>query len=136
VIFLTTIAVTLVSDLLLGIAAGIVLKFILHMARGVSFSVLFNPKMSVVDATIRIEEAAVFSNFMPIKKKLISFDLSSRVTIDFQNCNFIDHSVIEILYHIKDDFEVAGGELIILGIDELKPVGSSKHPNAAQRRKK
>jgi MFS superfamily sulfate permease-like transporter len=135
VIFVTTIVVTLATDLLLGIAAGIVLKFIMHMARGVSFSVLFKPKMSVADATIRIEEAAVFSNFIPIKKKLISYDMTSRVTIDFQKCNFIDHSVIEILHHIKDDFKEAGGELIILGIDELKPVGNSKHPLAAQRRK-
>ncbi len=135
VIFVTTIVVTLATDLLLGIAAGIVLKFIMHMARGVSFSVLFKPKMSVADATIRIEEAAVFSNFIPIKKKLISCDMTSRVTIDFQKCNFIDHSVIEILHHIKDDFKEAGGELIILGIDELKPVGNSKHPLAAQRRK-
>jgi hypothetical protein len=55
--------------------------------------------------------------------------------IDFQKCNFIDHSVIEILHHIKDDFKVAGGELLILGIEELNPVGNSKHPLAAQRRK-
>jgi hypothetical protein len=30
---------------------------------------------------------------------------------------------------------MAGGELLILGIDELNPVGNSKNPLAAQRRK-
>jgi MFS superfamily sulfate permease-like transporter len=135
VIFITTIVVTLATDLLLGIAAGIMLKFIMHLARGVTFGVLFKAKMSVSGTTVIIEEAAIFSNFISIKKQLLSYDLTSRVTIDFQKCNFIDHSVIEILHHIKDDFKVAGGELLILGIEELNPVGNSKHPLAAQRRK-
>jgi MFS superfamily sulfate permease-like transporter len=135
VIFVTTIVVTLATDLLLGIAAGIVLKFILHIGRGVSLKVLFKPIMQAEGSTVEIHEAAVFSNFIPIKKKLLSFPLTSTVTINFRKCNFIDHSVIEILHHIQDDFKEAGGELVVLGIDELKPVSNSTHRKAAVRRK-
>jgi MFS superfamily sulfate permease-like transporter len=135
VIFVTTILVTLLTDLLVGIAAGILLKFILHMGRGVSFKVLFNPIIKAEGTAVEIHEAAVFSNFIPIKRKLLSFPLSSSVTVDFRKCNFIDHSVIEILHHIQDDFKEAGGELLVLGIDELKPVANSTHRKAAVRRK-
>jgi MFS superfamily sulfate permease-like transporter len=135
VIFITTIVVTLLTDLLVGIGAGILLKFLLHLGRGVSFKVLFKPIIRSDGHIIEIHEAAVFSNFIPIKKKLLSFALTDTVTVDFRNCDFIDHSVIEILHHIKDDFNEAGGELIVLGIDELKPVSNSKHKSAAVRRK-
>jgi MFS superfamily sulfate permease-like transporter len=136
VIFITTILVTLATDLLLGIGAGILLKFALHIARGVPFSVLFKPKMHAEGNVVTIEEAAVFSNFIPVKRKLLTYDLDKQVTVDFRKCNFIDHSVIETLHHMKDDFKVEGGEMIILGIEELRAVGNSKHPLAAVRRKK
>ena len=58
--------------------------------------------------TVAIYDAAVFSNFIPIKKKLLSFPLNNTVIVDFRHCNFIDHSVIEILHHIQDDFKEAG----------------------------
>ena len=135
VIFVTTIIVTILTDLLAGIAAGIVLKFILHIGRGVSFKVLFKPMMQAEGSTVEIHEAAVFSNFIPVKRKLLSFPLTSTVTVDFRKCDFIDHSVIEILHHIQDDFKEAGGELVVLGIDELKPVSNSTHRRAAVRRK-
>jgi MFS superfamily sulfate permease-like transporter len=136
VIFVTTILVTLVTDLLLGIAAGIFIEFALHIARGVPFSVLFKPKLRVEGNVVVVEEAAVFSNFIPIKKKLLEYDLKGHVTVDFRKCNFIDHTVVETLHHMKDDFTVEGGEMNILGIEELKSVGNSKHPLAAVRRKK
>jgi MFS superfamily sulfate permease-like transporter len=135
VIFITTIMVTILTDLLMGIGAGILLKFILHIGRGVSLKVLFRPIMHVEGQVIEIQEAAVFSNFISIKRQLLSFPLSSTVTVDFRKCNFIDHSVIEILHHVQDDFKEAGGELVVLGVDELKPVSNSKHDRAAMRRK-
>jgi MFS superfamily sulfate permease-like transporter len=136
VIFIATVLATLLTDLLVGIAFGILLKFLLHVVRGVPFSILFRPKMEVKGNTILIEGAAVFSNFIPIKKGVLSYSFSDSVTLDFTKCDFIDHSVVESLYHIKDDFMEEGGELIVLGVDELRPVGKSKHKFAAVRRKK
>ena len=136
VVFITTIIVTLATDLLLGIGAGIILKWMLHIARGVSLSRLFKAKMIVSDHIIVLEEAAVFSNFIPVKKKILSFPFASKVTLDVQKCHFVDHTVIETLHHLKDDFENEGGSLNIIGIEELKAVGKSKHHLAAVRKKK
>lgn len=134
-VFVLTIIITLATDLLLGIGAGILLKFLLHIMRGVPVSVLFKPGMQVMGHTVVVEKAAVFSNFIPVKKQLLSYDLQDHVTLDFTKCDFIDHTVIETLHHMHDDFKEEGGELIILGIDELKKVGNSKHKLAAVKRK-
>jgi MFS superfamily sulfate permease-like transporter len=135
VVFLTTILVTLVTDLLLGIGAGILLKWSLHILRGVPFHTLFKTKMNVVGQTITLEEAAIFSNFLPVKKKITNFSYSSIVILDLRKCHFVDHTVIDTLHHLKLDFENEGGELKIQGIDELKAVGNSKHHLAALRKK-
>ena len=134
-VFITTIIFTLATDLLIGIGAGIVLKLLLHLGRGVKFRSLFSAKSQIVGNTITVYNAAVFSNFVKVKNKIHSFEFTDDVILDLSDCVFIDHSVIETLYHIKNDFSTEGGSLTILGIEELKNVGSSTHHLAARRRK-
>ena len=134
-VFIITIIFTLATDLLIGIAAGIVLKLLLHLGRGVKFRSLFSAKSQIVGNTITVYNAAVFSNFIKVKNKIHSFKFTDDVILDLSDCIFIDHSVIETLYHIKNDFSTEGGSLTILGIEELKNVGSSTHHLAARRRK-
>jgi len=132
-VFIVTIIFTLATDLLIGIAAGILLKMILHMSRGVSLASLFNAKSKVEGHTITVEGAAVFSNFIKVKKQILKFPYNDHVVFDVRNCALVDHSVIETLHHLKDDFANEGGNLQILGIDEFKKVGKSKHHLAAVR---
>jgi MFS superfamily sulfate permease-like transporter len=127
VVFVVTILITLATDLLLGIGAGIVLKWIMHISYGVPFKRLFKAKMTVSGYTITLEDAALFSNFIPIKKKIQSFAYSAKVTLDLRKCNFVDHTVVETLYHLKDDFENGGGALIINGLEGMKGTEGIKH---------
>ena len=134
-VFIITIIFTLATDLLIGIAAGIVLKLLLHLGRGVKFRSLFSANSKINGNTITVFNAAVFSNFIKVKNKIHSFKFTDDVILDLNDCVFIDHSVIETLYHIKNDFSTEGGSLTILGIEELKNVGNSVHHLAARRRK-
>jgi MFS superfamily sulfate permease-like transporter len=127
VVFVVTILITLATDLLLGIGAGIVLKWIMHISYGVPFKRLFKAKMTVSGYTITLEDAALFSNFIPVKKKIQSFAYSAKVTLDLRKCNFVDHTVVETLYHLKDDFENGGGALIINGLEGMKGTEGIKH---------
>jgi MFS superfamily sulfate permease-like transporter len=136
VVFIITILLTLATDLLVGIGAGILLKFILHISRNVPLKRLFMPNFKVSGHTIYIEEAAIFSNFIPVKKKILSFPYSSHLTLDVTKCYLVDHTVIETLHHLKDDFTNEGGTLEIKGIEEFKAVGNSKHQMATVRKKK
>ena len=133
-VFVVTIVFTLATDLLIGIGAGILLKMILHVARGVSISSLFTAKSKVNGNVVSVQGAAVFSNFIPVKKQLLKFPYSKDVVLDVRKCVLVDHSVIEALYHLKDDFKNEGGSLTILGIDEFTNAYRSKHHLATKRK--
>ena len=135
VVFITTIIFTLVTDLLIGIAAGIIIKLILHLINGAPIENLFSAKTKIEGNKITVQGAAVFSNFIGIKKKIDQFPLTDSVIFDVRECKLIDHSVIENLHHIKDDFVTEGGSFKIVGIDEFKPATKSKHKLAAVKKK-
>ena len=111
------------------------MKLILHLVRGVSFSSLFSAKSKVENNTVILKGAAIFSNFIKVKKQLISLGYTENVTLDLTDCKLVDHSVIETLHHLKDDFHLEGGSLTIKGIGQFKNVGNSTHHLAARRRK-
>ncbi|PZV81563.1 MFS superfamily sulfate permease-like transporter [Algoriphagus aquaeductus] len=134
-IFLVTIVFTLVEDLLIGIAAGILLKVILHLLNGASLKTLFKAPVLVSsngnDYLIEIEQAAVFSNFLTIKKKLEEIPAGFNLTIDLKNTKLVDHSVMENLHRFQHEYEEHGGHVKIVGLDKHKPV--SDHHLAARK---
>jgi MFS superfamily sulfate permease-like transporter len=134
VVFIITIVVTLSTDLLVGIGAGILAKIILHLINGAPLKNMFTAKAKIEGHTINVQGAAVFSNLIGIKKKIDAFKLSDHLIFDVTKCKIIDHTVIENLHHIKQDFENAGGSFEILGIDEFKSVSKSKHEFSAVKR--
>ncbi len=131
-VFITTIIFTLATDLLVGIAAGIALKFILHISRGVSIGSLFNSRMTVSNNNIKVKGVAIFSNFIKVKNQILKFPYNSHVVLDVTECKLVDHSVIETLHHLKEDFESEGGKLEIKGIDEFKAI--TKHHLSVHRK--
>ncbi len=131
IIFLTTIIFTLATDLLVGIGAGIVIKIIFHLMHGAPLKNLFSSKAHIEGNVIKVEGAAVFSNLIGIKKQIAKFNYTDNVVFDVTACKLVDHTVIENLHHIKDDFENEGGSFTIKGIEEFRPATNSKHAFAA-----
>lgn len=126
--------VTLASDLLVGIGAGIVFKLGIHLYHGSPIKHLFNAKTVVEGNTIIVKGCAVFSNYIGIKKTIDGFQRSEHVIFDVSTCKLVDHTVIENLHHIKEDFENEGGIFEIKGLEEFKPVSKSKHQFSAVRK--
>jgi MFS superfamily sulfate permease-like transporter len=137
VIFLTTIFFTLFEDLLVGIAAGIVVKILFHLWNGAPLRALFKAPLSISfegnEYLVEIDRAAVFTNFIGIKNCLESIPRGFYVTIDLQNTRITDHSVMENLQHFKQDYEQSGGSVYITGLDEHIPF--SKHELASRKKK-
>ncbi len=138
-IFATTIVVVLMSDLLIGVAAGILLKMMIHMANGVPLRAMFKPFLEVqeVDANtsmIIANESAVFSNWIPFRRQIEQIGLIQHrnVIVDVSNAQLVDHSTIEKLQEMQRDFEQAGLRLELRGLDSLQPF--SKNLHAARRR--
>jgi MFS superfamily sulfate permease-like transporter len=134
-IFVTTIFFTLFEDLLIGIAAGMLLKIIIHIIKGAPMNSLFKAPTSISEADeevkIKIEKAAIFSNFIGIKKQLESLPHGKNVKIDLSNTAVVDHSVMENLHHFKRDYTKNGGTVTIAGLDNH--VSASSHVLAARK---
>jgi len=134
-IFLITIVFTLVEDLLVGIAAGVVLKMILHLAQGTPISSFFKTPTVVSfndnQYLVEIDKAAIFSNYLGIKRKLEEIPAGFQVTIDLKNTKLVDHSVMENLHRFQQDYEENGGTVKIIGLEKHTPV--SAHPLASRK---
>lgn len=135
VIFIVTIIVTVSTDLLVGVGAGILMKFLFHILNGVPFRSLFKAHYEISDQgkeyLLKINESAIFSNLLGFKKVLEPVDRSKKVVIDFSEAHLLDHSFMEYLHHLEDEFTHAGGSIVSTGFDRFKPF--SNHPLAARK---
>ncbi len=131
-VFLVTIVFTLVTDILIGIAAGVLAEVIVLIVSGASLSSLFKAQAEVAFLDNRYEvtvsRAAVFTNFLAIRNKLESIPVSSHITIRFENERIIDYSAMEQFLIFKTRYEREGGSVIIEGSDNYKAL-RKKHPN-------
>jgi MFS superfamily sulfate permease-like transporter len=129
-IFLVTIFFTLYQDLLVGIAAGIILQILINIVDWDLLRTLFVAP-TVVSFTddeylVEIDKSAVFSNYMGIKTKLEAIPPGFKVTIDLKNTKMIDHSVMENLHHFEHDYQESGGTVTIIGHENHTPISDHK----------
>ncbi len=136
VIFLTTMFVTIATDLLVGVALGLVMKMVIHLVNGVPFAGLFKPSVEeIVDServVLRVKHAAVFSNYLTIKKHILKHADAKLVVVDFDDARLVDHTVMEKLHEQEDLFKRAGRKLELCGLDGHKSL--SAHPLAARKK--
>lgn len=136
-VFLTTIIITLVEDMLVGVLAGVVVEFALHMWHGMSFRAAWKPSIAMdhsEDAICRItvRDAAVFTNWLHLKARINQLGPKADVTLDFSDVQLVDHSVMEKLHEMEMEFERAGGKLHVVGLDSH--LSLSKHPQASRKK--
>jgi MFS superfamily sulfate permease-like transporter len=135
-IFLVTIFFTLYEDLLIGIAAGIALKFIIHLISGAPIKSLFRAPVEISsneeNYLVTVDKSALFSNFLGIKEKLDEIPPMSNLTIDLQNTKLVDHSAMQSFYEFKRSYEADGGTVNIIGLDDHKP--NSNHELASRKK--
>ena len=138
-IFLTTLVVVLLTDLLIGVAAGIALKMVIHVSNGVPLHSLFKPFLEVQDVNadtslIVARESAVFSNWIPFRRQIEQLGLVQRrnLVIDLTDINLVDHSVMEKLQEMEQQFEQEGLRFEVRGLDSLRPLSADAH--AARKR--
>jgi MFS superfamily sulfate permease-like transporter len=137
-IFLVTIVFTLYVDLLVGIAAGIILKLAIHLFNGAPLSNLFKSPVTVSfnegQYLVQVERAAVFSNYLGLKAKLDAIPSGMNITLDFAHANLVDHSVMENIKHFSHSYEEAGGTFHVIGLDGHRAL--SNHELAARKKAK
>jgi MFS superfamily sulfate permease-like transporter len=136
VVFCVTILVTLMTDLLVGIGVGILVKLITQFILGVPLKSTFFAGTQTQNQTVLVTGAAVFSNWLGIKKQINKFATSSQLQLDLTQCNVVDHTVMDNLIHLSHDFENSGGKLEIVGLDVMIPTSKSNHALSTRKRDK
>lgn len=137
VIFTSTLIGVLATDLLVGIFIGIAVKMAIHFINGVSPMAMFFPDMTIEDQgegnmLVSVRKSAVFANWISLKKKLERIEEPSSITLDLSECRLVDHTVMENLHHMQEDFYHGGVKFEVVGLDDHKSF--SKHPLATRKK--
>lgn len=131
-VFVVTCVVVLATDLLIGIAAGIVLNLIIILAKGASLSSLFFVKATQKSDVLELEGVLSFANYLGLKKKIVTQDSVNHFVIDFSKVNFIDHNVMIQLQSLKEEWSRELKTLEFRNLDDLIP--ANEYPTAERRR--
>lgn len=137
--FLVTIIGVLATDLLIGVAIGILTKFTIHMLRGVRLNNLFKIHFVIEHQdentfVLSIVGAAIFSNFLPLKNAISALDNGKTIIFQLNNAYLIDHTVMEFIHDFQHNYEEQGGKCVFYGM-EYHDVYSD-HPLAARKMKR
>jgi len=134
VLMAVTAATVVLTDLLIGVGAGIVVGLVVALARGTSVGNLFRPRMQVQEGetiTATFRGALGFTNFVGVRSKLDALPRGRHVVLDFSEVQSIDHTVVERLHDFEEDYERSGGHVERHGTERLK--AETDHPLAAVR---
>ncbi|MBA3884513.1 MAG: SulP family inorganic anion transporter [Acidobacteria bacterium] len=137
-LMLITAFMVLLTDLLLGVATGIVLGLIWAVVNGASVRNLFKPSFDVRKGedqiTIELRKALGFHNFIPLRSTLDSLPPGKAVTLDFSGVHYVDPTVMERLHDFALSYAADGGTVHRVGDEAL--VADSVHEFATRTRLK
>lgn len=136
-IFVVTIISTLATDLLIGIATGIALEVVFHLWNGAPLGGLLRSDVTAVPegdtrVVLVVRRAAVFSNWLGLRKAIVGQgECKDEVILDLSDTRLVDHSTMEKLHELEEEFAHGGKRLTVIGLDAHVPL--SKHPYAARK---
>ncbi|MDA7501658.1 SulP family inorganic anion transporter [Chitinophagales bacterium] len=138
IFFVATLVITLMSNLLIGIFAGLLLVLLIHWLLSMMpiqeyFKGIFDSGSHVFtnkdgSYNMKIKGIANFLATLKIEALLERIQPGSKVTIDLSEAKLVDHSILEHLYDFQRSHIESGGTVIIAGID--KHASSSGHKMA------
>jgi MFS superfamily sulfate permease-like transporter len=135
VIFVITVFVTVATDLLIGVASGIAIKFIFHILNGAPLRSLFKAQYEFSEGAdeynISVKDSAIFSNLIGFKSMFKKIKPGKRVNINFSEARIVDHSFMEQLHHFEEEYQHNGGTINIIGFEHFQSL--STHPLAARK---
>lgn len=134
-IYIATIIATLATDLLMGIAIGILVKIITHLYYGVPLNSILKAWITTKHQNketfhIFISKALTFFNYMPFKRYLERLPKDKHIVLDFSEAVFIDHTCMEHLHGLQEIYQKNGGKFELTGMENLATL--SDHPLAAR----
>ena len=136
-LFLTTLIVTLTTDLLVGVGVGLALKVLLHWVRGASPLDLFSTRVEAESDSenglaLRVVGVAAFTTLLELRRHLSSIAPGiRRIVVDLHDARLVDHTFLSRLDAMAA--EVAVDDFSIVGLESMN--ARSAHPHATRTRR-
>lgn len=136
-IYLATVGITLLEDLLLGIAAGFALEVAFQVVRGVKPRELarcaFDVREREGQTLVTVSSPAVFTNTIDLRKTLVDAPEDRPVLVDLQHARTVDHTVMAMLEGLRLARAKRRAEpMVIVGLASYSR--NSLHPLASRYR--
>lgn len=137
IVFTVTMIGVLATDLLIGVAIGFALELGLNWWHGMSARSMLRPAVSMDEpdeftTRIRVNNAAVFSNWLSLRQQVMTIPAERTVMLDFSQSQLVDFNVMENLEHLQDDMLESGRNLLVIGLRSHTRL--SKHRLAGRKR--
>jgi MFS superfamily sulfate permease-like transporter len=128
IIYLSTIIVTLATDLLIGVGTGILLEILINLMLGAPLRDFFRANFHLHKSNeggyvLNVESALMFSNILGFKKLMTQVPAGKDVIINMGGATLVDHTALMTLNSIVDDYNEQGGNICIKGFDNHKTLG-------------
>jgi MFS superfamily sulfate permease-like transporter len=134
-VFASTVVATLATDLLKGMAVGVIVQLLIHFFSYAPVRSLLLGDYSVEcigerHFLIRVRHAAVFTNWIGLKRRIERLPPDADVTIDLAETHLVGHTVMEKFHDLERDFAAQHRKLHLRGLEEH--TSYSAHPQAAR----
>jgi len=130
--FVVSMIVTLGSDLLIGVLAGIAVEALWNFYKGARsatiFSVKTDTKVTAEGLEVAIKNPLTFANLLALHSKIDSHKGYERMILDLSSVKLIDHTAHEHLHKLRHEAKVRGRTIEIKYNDRHIPFSS--HPSA------
>lgn len=113
IVFVATIIGVLATDLLVGIAIGVAVQFVVNIASGAPITSLVRMKSHLdrdgeESATLTVTNAAVFSTWIRLRREVTELAGTPKVTVDLSGATLVDPTVRAGLDQLGRDLKAQG----------------------------
>ncbi|MDB5226516.1 MAG: SulP family inorganic anion transporter [Bacteroidota bacterium] len=125
--FIATIIVILLTDLLIGVAIGLLISmyYIIQNNLQEDFTITKKLEHYTEHFNIKLNSNVTFLNKVKLRNALDQIPEYSILTIDGTDCNFIDYDVLEIISEFEGKAHKKHIEVHLDGIDKVETVASA-----------
>ncbi|ADJ28407.1 SulP family inorganic anion transporter [Nitrosococcus watsonii] len=146
--FILTLLVCIFTNLLVGVFAGIIFKFIYQaVVMRAPTSTLFKADLTIDhrdesvegegegegEYQIKVKKGATFTNFLSFKRRLNQLPKGKKIIVDFSDAKVVDFTTQTALQHHAKLYQETGGSIEVVGLEKLKAY--SKHPQSTRYRR-
>lgn len=121
-LFVSTLVVTLATDLLMGVLAGMAIKILLHMVRGASlaniFSMTLTTQKNAKVTRIAVKGLAIFTNYLSLQNEILAHKSAPKIEVDFSRATLIDHTTLACLHALTQ--ELPDTAVVLFGLENLQ----------------